>query len=62
MTDPIIGYRYFVDGPRRPIYEDAHGQYVLNDDGERVYGLYFLLEEECCDVSVIVARSPNAEP
>jgi hypothetical protein len=33
-----------VDQARRPIYEDAQGQYVLNDDGERVYGLYFFPE------------------
>jgi hypothetical protein len=54
MSAPIIGYRYFVDEARRPIYEDAQGsQYVLNDDGERVYGLYFFEEEETCDVPVI---------
>jgi hypothetical protein len=36
MTDLIIGYRTFVNGTRRPMYEAAHSQYVLNDDGERV--------------------------
>jgi hypothetical protein len=41
-TDSIIGYRYFVDQARGPICEDARGQSVLNDDGERVCGLYLL--------------------
>ena len=39
MIGQIIGYRQFVDGTRRPIYLDAKGQYVLDDDGERVYGV-----------------------
>lgn len=34
MSDPIIGHREFVDGTRRAIYKDAHGQYVLDDDNE----------------------------
>jgi hypothetical protein len=43
-----------MDGLPRPVYADAHGQYVLNDDGERIHGLYLLPEEECCDPPVIV--------
>jgi hypothetical protein len=31
MTNRLIGYRYCVDQARRPIYEDAKGQYVLNN-------------------------------
>ena len=46
MICRIIGYREFVDGTRRPIYLDAHGQYVLTDDGERVDGVYLVPEEE----------------
>ncbi len=33
MTDRLI-----VDGIRRPIYEDAYGQHLLDDGGERVHG------------------------
>jgi hypothetical protein len=46
MPNRIIGSRLFVDGTRRPIYEDAAGQYVRDDDGERVYGVYLIPEEE----------------
>jgi hypothetical protein len=46
----IIGNREFVDGTRRPIYLDAKGQYVLDDDGERAYGVWLIPEEECYDL------------
>jgi hypothetical protein len=35
----------FTDGTRRPVYVDALGQYVL-DDGEQVYGVWFIPREE----------------
>ena len=38
--NPIIGYRQFVDGLYRAIFEDADGQYVCDDGQERIYGLY----------------------
>jgi hypothetical protein len=50
-----------VDQALRPIYENAEGLYVPNDDGERVYGLYFLEEQECCDPPVIVDGPSDAE-
>jgi hypothetical protein len=61
MIDQIIGYREFVDGTRRPIYLDAQRQYVLDDEAERVCGVYLIPEEECCDQPVIVDGGPNAE-
>jgi hypothetical protein len=60
--DQAIGYRLFVDGTRRPIYADDLGQYVLDNEGQRVYGVYLLQEEEGCDVPVIVEGSPYVEP
>jgi hypothetical protein len=60
MSSQLISFRYIVNGPRRPIYEDAEGQYVLNDDGERLYGLFFF-SEECCDLPVIVDGPGDAE-
>jgi hypothetical protein len=60
MIGQIIGYREFVDGPRRPVYEDASGQYVLDDEAERVYGVYLIPEEERCDPPVIVDRATEA--
>jgi hypothetical protein len=57
----LIGYQHFVDGTRRPIYLDAKGPYVLDDEAERVYGVYLIPEEECCDSPVIVERGSHAE-
>jgi hypothetical protein len=62
MSNPTIGHRLFVDGTRRPIYEDGHGQYVLDDDGERVCGVYLDSVDEGCDLPVIVTGNPHAEP
>ena len=55
----MIGTRLFVDGNRRPIYLDAKGQYVLHDDGGRVYGVWLIPEQECYDVPLIVDASPR---
>jgi hypothetical protein len=39
--DPIIGYRQFVDGVCRAVFEDPAGrQYVFAGGGERVYSVY----------------------
>jgi hypothetical protein len=58
MSDPVIGHRRFVDGTNRPIYLDERGQYVL-DDGEPIYGIWLLPEEDACDLPLIVDRSPQ---
>ncbi len=58
----VIGFRLFVDGIFRPIYEDAQGQYVVDDDGQRVYGVFLISEDEGCDLPVIVDGKPYAEP
>ena len=54
MPDPIIGYVDFVDGSKRPIFDDGQTQYVINDEGERVHGIFMIPEEERCDLPVIV--------
>ena len=53
-TDPIIGHCLFVDGARRPVHQDARGQYVRGYDSEKVYGVWLLPEEDACDAPVIV--------
>jgi hypothetical protein len=59
MFDEIIGTVPFVDGVRRQVFEDWHGkQYVLNNDGERVYGIWRVSEEEFADLPIIVEASP----
>ena len=42
--DPIVGYRLFVDGVCRTVFENSAGQYVMTDDEERVYGVYLTPE------------------
>ena len=51
MTDTtdsrIIGRVSFVDGATRDVYEDADGrQWVVGNDGERVYGAWLLPADE----------------
>ncbi|HZZ77571.1 MAG TPA: hypothetical protein VFE62_03575 [Gemmataceae bacterium] len=47
MLDPTIGECVFIDGTTRVIYLDReHRQYVLGDDGERVYGVWIYREED----------------
>jgi hypothetical protein len=52
----LVGYQHFVDGTRRPIYEDARGQYVMDDEGEPVYGLWLIPEPGSYDAPLIVQR------
>jgi hypothetical protein len=50
-----------VNGACRPVYEDATGQCVVDDEGRRVYGVYLIREEEGCNPPMIVgARQPEA--
>jgi hypothetical protein len=41
-----MGYREFVDGACRAVFENMRGQYVMADDGERIYGTYLTPEVE----------------
>lgn len=49
----IICRREFIDGTMRPIYEDGKGQYVVNDDGDHVRGVYLIPRDEP-DLPIIV--------
>jgi hypothetical protein len=60
MSDQAIGQRRFVDGTDQSVYLDEWGQYVL-DDGERVYGVWLLPEEDACDLPLIVDHSAAEE-
>ena len=57
MPDHIVAYTEFVDGALRPVYEATIGktvrQYVLDDDGETVFGVWYIPREEC-DLPIIV--------
>jgi hypothetical protein len=48
-----IAYVEFADGVRRPVFDDGKRQYVLDDDGEPTYGVWFIPRDEC-DLPIIV--------
>jgi hypothetical protein len=52
-----LAYVWFTDGVKRPVYELAGHQYVEDDDGEPIFGVWFIAREEC-DTAVIVSPSP----
>jgi hypothetical protein len=46
MHSHQIGVVPFIDGISRPVYLGADGrQYVLDDDGQPVYGVWILIDE-----------------
>jgi hypothetical protein len=46
MHSKAISSVQFADGVTRLVYEDPHGQYVLDDQGEAWYGVWFVPPEE----------------
>lgn len=59
MTDSIIAYIWFADGVKRPVYQSADGrQYVVDDEGEKVYGVWYIPPEERTGPDIIVQCGP----
>jgi hypothetical protein len=57
MSDEVVAYVEFADGQRRPVYQDATGrQYVVDDDGEPIRGVWYIPRDEC-DVPIVVDGS-----
>ena len=55
ISDPIVAYVDFVDGVRRPVFEQLEGrQHAFDDDGERVYGVWFIPRDGDIDLPVVV--------
>ena len=48
-----IAYTEFAGGAMRPVYEDDFGQFVFDDDGNRVDGVWLIPREEC-DTPMVV--------
>jgi hypothetical protein len=61
MPDEIIGIRQFSNGSFRTVFEDARGQYVIDDSGHRVHGSWIVEDKEFRDPPLIV-ESPREEP
>lgn len=56
--DPVVAHVDFLDDVRRPVYEQPDGrQYVYDNDGEQVYGVWFIPREEW-DRPIIVDTRP----
>ena len=49
---PIAQVRV-VDGVTRPVFEESGRQFVFDDDGLPVYGMWFLPPEECDEPIVV---------
>ena len=45
LAQPLASVQ-FSDGACRFVYEDAHGQYVMDDEGEPIYGVWFVPRAE----------------
>lgn len=54
MHPEPIAYIDFTDGTRRPVYQDNRGQYVVDADGTRVRGVWFIPRDEDCAVPAVV--------
>ena len=56
-----IAYTLFADGVMRAVYEDACGQYVIDSDGCRVRGVWFIPRDECDSPIVVHAAAEPAD-
>jgi hypothetical protein len=57
-VDEPVAHVEFTEGALRPVFESTDGgQYVIGDDGERVYGVWYILREEF-DAPAIVGDFP----
>lgn len=51
----IIAYVWFTDGVKRPVYQEPDGrQFVIDGDGDKVYGVWYIPEEERIGPDAIV--------
>jgi hypothetical protein len=61
MNLEAIAHVEFTDGIQRPVYEDERGQFVLDDEGIRVGGVWYIPPEECskCPPEPLIIRHPG---
>jgi hypothetical protein len=48
-----VAFVHFAHGPLRPVFEADGRQFVVSDDGERVYGVWYIPPEDSA-VPIIV--------
>jgi hypothetical protein len=57
FNDTVIAHVPFTDGVSRDVFEDVTGRrYVINDDGERVYGMWAVVEEDFPALPIVVEK------
>ena len=56
---PAIAYVHCTDGTVRPVIEDFTGQYVIDEDGCKVRGVWFIPPEECVLPIIVDAGPPE---
>jgi hypothetical protein len=53
-----VAYQLFADGNRRPIFDNGQRQWVVDNDGNKVYGVWYVPREEC-DTPIVVGDSDS---
>jgi hypothetical protein len=48
-----LAFQLLTDGTRRPIYDDGVSQWVEDENGKRVYGMWYIPREEC-DAPIVI--------
>ena len=56
--DPNIGKRRFAGGSTRDVFTDDEGQYVIDDDGVKIRGVWLLDAEADVPVIATAERCP----
>lgn len=55
--DPIVAYIWFTHRVQRAVYQQPDGrQYVLDDEGEKIYGVWYIPPEERTGPDIIVEK------
>jgi hypothetical protein len=56
-----IAHVSFAGGPVRPVFEDGDCQYVIDDVGNRVYGVWFIPRDDA-DTPLVVDTGEDEIP
>jgi hypothetical protein len=59
-ADPVIGQCRYVDGSTRTVYAEGGRQYVLDENGRPVYGVWLRPAEE--PETAIIVIEAGAQP
>jgi hypothetical protein len=55
-----IAYVWFTDGVKRAVYEERGRQFVLDEYGEPIYGVWYIPPEECVIPNIVdLTASPD---